>query len=320
MNHHEPERQGTRISVAIPVFNRAEWIGQTLDHIFSQTIPVDEVVLCDDGSTDDLETALRPYRDRVRLVRIENSGPAIARKVAIEHTTGEWIALCDSDDYWEPDHIECFMSAWRTYPDINLYFSDFTTSDCSEQTKFEQAPEGWLDGLCEEPTEPSKPFYRCRRPFLAALLDFQACFQSCLLFSRSLYDELGGIRQHVARWPSEDFHLTARMAMVANAALGTRSTVLIHKHPDNFSSDYVRNLEGEVRILVDLHNDDSTPENSIPILERALTRFRIALFRAYYWDAQYQKASLLAREIPVSHFKRRDWVRRVISIIKARAG
>lgn len=320
MNHHEPERQDTRISVAIPVFNRAEWIGQTLDHIFSQTVPVDEVVLCDDGSTDDLETALVPYRDRVRLVRIENSGPAIARKTAIEHTTCEWVALCDSDDYWERDHIECFMDAWKAFPDINLYFSDFRTSDCSDQTKFEQAPEGWLERLCEEPMEESRPFYRCRRPFLAVLLDFQACFQSCLVFRRSLYDELGGIRPHVARWPSEDFHLTARMAVAARAAIGTRSTVLIHKHPDNFSSDYVRNLEGEVRILMDLHNEDSMPGSSIPILERGLTKFRIGLFRAYYWDGQYQNASILARKIPFNHFRGRDWARRIISIVKARAG
>lgn len=100
------------ISVVIPVYNRAKWIGRTLEHVFNQSVLVDEIVICDDGSTDDLESALKPFEDIIKLVRIENSGPAIARKIAIDNSTGYWVALCDSDDFWEPDHIKTFVKQW----------------------------------------------------------------------------------------------------------------------------------------------------------------------------------------------------------------
>jgi len=308
------------ISVAIPVFNRADWIGKTLEHIFSQSIPVDEVVLCDDGSTDNLEQAIQNYKTRIKVIRIENSGPAIARKTAIENSYGDWIALCDSDDFWCPNHLENFLNARAQFPRSNLYFSNFSTSDQPDHTKFECAPVGWFKRLTGEPWQESKLYYRAQNPFLETLLEFQACFQSCLIFRRELYQMAGGISARVSRWASEDFHLTARLAAVSGAVICTEQTVLINKHEGNFSSEYVRNLEGEVRILQDLCDRELVPDSLRKMVFEQLNYFTVRLFRSYYWTSQNQKASNLARDIPSEYFSMRDRIRLLVAAIRGTLG
>lgn len=297
----------------MPVFNRAAWVGHTLDHIFNQTVPVDEVVLCDDGSTDHLDAALAPFRDRITLVRIKNSGPAIARKTAIEHASGDWVALCDSDDFWEGNHIENFIRAQRLYPECDFYFCDFKQSDQEGTTKFLQSPENWLTDLAQKPIAQDELFVQGRQPLLKSLLDYQACFQSCLVFRKELYDKVGGIKPYVSRWRSEDFHLTARMAAQAKAVISTEPTVTINKHSDNFSLEYIKNLKGEVDILWDILDQKLVPQPSLDVVSEELINFKKKLFRAYYWSAQYGDAVAVARQIPRSHLSVRDFVRLSIS-------
>lgn len=311
---------GETISVAMPVFNRADWIGQTLEHILNQSVPVNEIVLCDDGSTDDLELALAPFRDHIKLVRIKNSGPAAARKVAIEHTSGDWVALCDSDDFWGPRHIQHFVDALQDHPDMDFYFSNFKPSDNPEHTKFDQAPTDWLEDLCPNEGKNSKFHLRCKTSFLGPLLDFQASFPSCQVFRRDLYDQIGGIKGYVSRWRSEDFHVTARMAAVARGVVGTRPDVVINKHADNFSKEYVLNLQGEVDILEDIVNRALVPDASRQAICSRIDGYYLRLFRAYYWNRQYREAITARRKLPKAGLDFRDVIRVIVSTVSVRLG
>ena len=98
------------ISVIIPVWNRAHVIGAALDSVVTQPLPGPdwslEVILADDGSTDDLDGALRPYDGRIRLIRHErNAGAAAARNTGIAAATGDYLAFLDSDDVWMPNKL-----------------------------------------------------------------------------------------------------------------------------------------------------------------------------------------------------------------------
>ena len=95
-----------RLSVVIPVYNRAHSIAPALESVLAQTRPADEVIVVDDGSTDDLKTALAPYMDRIRLIRQDNGGAARARNAGAAAATGDWLTFQDSDDLWSPDHLE----------------------------------------------------------------------------------------------------------------------------------------------------------------------------------------------------------------------
>jgi glycosyltransferase involved in cell wall biosynthesis len=94
------------ISVIIPTYNRAGIISQTIDNVLSQSYKNIELIVVDDGSTDDTQSVLRGYGSRIRTVTQSNSGPACARNRGLEVATGEFIAFQDSDDLWKPDKLE----------------------------------------------------------------------------------------------------------------------------------------------------------------------------------------------------------------------
>lgn len=98
------------ISVIIPVWNRAPVIGAALDSVLAQRLPTAdwsmEIILVDDGSTDDLDGALRPYGGQITCIHHErNAGAAAARNTGITAAKGDYLAFLDSDDVWLPDKL-----------------------------------------------------------------------------------------------------------------------------------------------------------------------------------------------------------------------
>ncbi|WP_265110944.1 glycosyltransferase family 2 protein [Halosolutus halophilus] len=97
-----------RVSVIIPTYNRASTLPRAIDSALEQTIDDLEVVVVDDGSTDETESVLAAYEDsRVRpVIHATNQGANVARNTGIEHARGEHVAFLDSDDEWHPEKLE----------------------------------------------------------------------------------------------------------------------------------------------------------------------------------------------------------------------
>ncbi len=87
-------------SVIIPTYNRARLLGKTLESIFAQDFKDFEVIVVDDGSTDDTEEVVRLWKDRIQFLRTEHIGPGAARNFGTVQAKGEYIAFLDSDDLW----------------------------------------------------------------------------------------------------------------------------------------------------------------------------------------------------------------------------
>jgi len=94
------------VSVVIPTYNRAKMICATIDNVLKQTYRDFELIIVDDGSTDDTLSTLRSYGDRIRVISQANAGPAVARNRGAEAARGEIIAFQDSDDLWKPTKLE----------------------------------------------------------------------------------------------------------------------------------------------------------------------------------------------------------------------
>ena len=94
-----------KVSVIVPCFNRATLLPRALESIFAQTFKDYEVIVVDDGSTDDTPQVMKQYNGRVQYIRKENGGSASARNRGIEEAKGEYIAFLDSDDYWTPEKL-----------------------------------------------------------------------------------------------------------------------------------------------------------------------------------------------------------------------
>ena len=90
------------ISVIIPTWNRAERLVNALQSVFSQSLLATEVIVVDDGSTDDTREIVRNQFPDVRYLFQQNKGVSSARNTGIKAASGDWIALLDSDDHWQP--------------------------------------------------------------------------------------------------------------------------------------------------------------------------------------------------------------------------
>lgn len=93
------------ISVVIPCYNAGRFLRETIDSILAQSYSPMEVIVVDDGSTDDSAAIAESYGPPVRVVRQHNQGESVARNRGIEDARGDWIAFQDADDYWHPDKL-----------------------------------------------------------------------------------------------------------------------------------------------------------------------------------------------------------------------
>jgi glycosyltransferase involved in cell wall biosynthesis len=95
-----------KVSVIIPTYNRANYVTEAINSVLSQTYTNFEIIVVDDGSTDNTKEALRPYMGAIRYIYQPNSGPSVARNRGVREATSEFIAFLDSDDVWLPEKLE----------------------------------------------------------------------------------------------------------------------------------------------------------------------------------------------------------------------
>jgi glycosyltransferase involved in cell wall biosynthesis len=108
------------VSVVIPTYNRARHVVEAIESVLGQTLAPAEIIVVDDGSTDDTAERLAPYAGRIRYLRQENRGVSAARNTGIREASGEWVALLDSDDLWHPQKLEVQMDAIQARSDLAL--------------------------------------------------------------------------------------------------------------------------------------------------------------------------------------------------------
>ena len=112
------------VSVVIPLFNKGAYVRRALDSVFAQTFQEFEVIVVDDGSTDDGPEQVRAYEDsRLRLIQQPNSGPGAARNRGVRDSKCEYIAFLDADDEWLPDYLRISFESIKLNTDCDLTVS-----------------------------------------------------------------------------------------------------------------------------------------------------------------------------------------------------
>lgn len=120
------------VSVIIPTYNRATLLCRAVDSALQQTHPNIEVVVVDDGSTDDTSSAVRQRygnEPRVKYIRVENGGVSRARNIGIAAATGDYIGFLDSDDYWLPWKTELQLKCLQQVPQAGMIWTDMDAVD-----------------------------------------------------------------------------------------------------------------------------------------------------------------------------------------------
>ena len=213
-----------KVSIVIPAYNSAEFIGETLDSVAAQKFREYEVVLVNDGSpdTDALDRALRTRLEDIVYIKQRNAGAGVARNTAVEHSRGEIIAFLDSDDTWLPDLLAA-QYVFLQRNDYDMVYCDalmFGTKSPYRQTFMQTAPsvgEANFDSILD---------LRCNVITSGTMARKRAIVAAGMF-------ETERVRSH-------DFHLWLRMAK-SGARIGYQKKALLkyRVHLDSLSGDSV---------------------------------------------------------------------------------
>jgi len=257
------------VTVIVPAYNTAAYIGRTIASIVAQTCGDYEIIVINDGSPDtvDTERALAPYRDRIRYLAFEeNRGLTIARNTGILEARGRYIAFLDSDDEWEPTYLAEQMPILEADPSLDVVYPNaLIVGDHPHvgRTFMDVCPsEG-------EPTFRSVLNQQCN-VFVSALVRRDAVLRV------GMFDEqLDSV---------EDFDLWMRM-LASGARMTYHRRVLVRhrKRRDSLSANAITMAERVVEVLDKLARLDLSPQDRAALVKRqAFFRARLDLARAKF--------------------------------------
>lgn len=115
-----------KVSVLIPTYNRRDYVVSAIESVLAQDFTDHELIVVDDGSTDDTADLLRPYASAIRLIRTANQGPALARNVGMQAARGDYIAFLDSDDLYYPYKLGLQAALLEAFPHIGMVYTEFS--------------------------------------------------------------------------------------------------------------------------------------------------------------------------------------------------
>lgn len=125
-----------KTSVLIPCYNAARYLAEALESVFAQGVPLREVIVVDDGSTDETERVVAAFGDRVRYHRQAHAGIGTARNRALELSSGDPVAFLDADDVWPPGSLEARLAVLRADDSVDYVYGEveqFISPDLPEE-------------------------------------------------------------------------------------------------------------------------------------------------------------------------------------------
>lgn len=209
-----------RISVIMPLYNKAAFVEKAIRSALDNGPGVVEVIVVDDGSRDHGAEVVEAIDDsRVRLVRKANGGVSTARNVGLDLATGDWLAFLDSDDYWLPGYIDAVQTMIARFPQCGMVATRYQFEDDDGQRSTIDAP--WsFDPKCEA-TGPSVVV----DDFYAAMSLGHFCFTCSVVIRRDIVRR-EGLRFPVGEQMGEDLEVIFSAAEAAPVAIDPRRLVV----------------------------------------------------------------------------------------------
>jgi len=207
------------VSVVIPTYNRVHLLERALDSVLRQTLVADEIIVVDDGSTDNTVSTLKSLHPEVKLIQQDNLGVSAARNTGISAARHDWIALLDSDDVWHENKLERLITELNNAPEYLICHSD----------------EIWIrDGVRVNQMNKHKKagghiFQHC--------LPLCAISPSAVMIHRSLFDEIGLFDETLPA--CEDYELWLRICSRYPVLFIDETLITKHGgHDDQLSRGY----------------------------------------------------------------------------------
>jgi len=258
------------ISVVVPTFNNAALLGETLDGITRQTVNAIEVIVIDDGSTDNTAQVVGTYAPEVTYIHQPNRGPAAARNRGAQMARGDYIAFCDHDDIWETCHLEMLLGCFTAYPDTALAFDNavlFGEPGVGCRLHLTPARARAFGGVTVKPK--------------TLLWQYSIATMSVVMVKKAAFDGIGGLNERIIAL--DDLHFYLRLATRAEVRyvdhVGCKKRVTA-----NSLSHRIDMRQVNVQYLEDLWQNHPDVIRAIGPLS-----FRLRLARKYFKLARHYR-------------------------------
>ena len=208
-----------QVSVVIPTFNRCYALQKAIDSVLAQSIVPMEIIVVDDGSTDDTPSSIASYGNRIRYLRQENAGVSAARNRGVANATSQWIAFLDDDDEYVPEKLETQMEELGRADGAIAHVGNvaFERSGHAETDLF--TIRGIRPEETQEPTDDPLAFV-LRGGF----------FIQCMVVRRDVLVEAGGFREDIFY---EDLDACIRLALCGRWKLSHKRLVRVIRRDDD---------------------------------------------------------------------------------------
>jgi glycosyltransferase involved in cell wall biosynthesis len=279
----------SRVSVIIPTHNHARFVGQAIESALAQTLPPREIIIVDDGSTDDTPRVLEGYADRVSVIRQQNQGVAVARNAGVKLAMGDLVAFLDADDVWLPAKLERQVRRFLSEPELGLVHCGMEEIDASGSrlTQKVDGMEGWV----------ADELLLFRRPVILG-------GGSGAMIPRTVFEEVGGF--DTALSTSADWDLYYRIARQYQVGFVAEVLLQYRLHGSNMHSN-IRSMKRDM-----LHGYDKAFNNPVGQLNwlrrRAYGNLHSVLAGSFFSAGDYREfcehaiKSILLTPEQISHF------------------
>ena len=210
-------RNNFRVSVIIPNYNYGRFLGEAIQSALDQTVSPHEVIVVDDGSTDQSVEVAQAFGDRVKILIQENAGVGAARNRGVKEATGEIVAFLDSDDRWYPEKLEKQLQLFAEKSDVGIVTCFMREFDGEGNTTsiLQQEVEG----------EISVRVLRFDAEIVAA--------GSAVVMRKDVFLGVGGFDEERDLHPSEDWELFYRMTKATRVRVAAEPLVHYRNHGSN---------------------------------------------------------------------------------------
>jgi len=251
------------VSVILAAYNRAEFLPQTVESILSQRFQNFELIVIDDGSTDETQRVLVPYASRIKYLYQQNRGPSAARNLGMRNARAEWLAFQDSDDLSLPNHLLTLHDYVRNHPDCGMVFANGSYLEGPAHNRETIIPEAKSRRLMARGVQ------------LEDLFDKSIVRLQAALMSKRCYQEVGGHDESLRI--SMDLDLAFRICSRHPIAYIDEVVFSYRKHSGNISANQELRLIENIRVIEKLLEYNGTAE---ALLGAGRVRSRLA-YRYY---------------------------------------
>jgi glycosyltransferase involved in cell wall biosynthesis len=226
-----------KVSVIIPTYNRERFVTNAIESVLNQSFRDYEIIVVDDGSTDDTRKILNEYRGKVRYIYQENSGVSAARNTGVKEASGKWLTFLDSDDEWRKDYLLAQTERINKFPDAIGHMTNVVIVSLEGKRINHYASNNFLEKFKD------KEYLTFKRP-LCVVLKYGLWWLQSAMLRKDILLQSGLFDAHLSI--SEDLDLIARLSLKGPFTISKRELVEIIRREEIIENLWAKGIRDNI--------------------------------------------------------------------------